>query len=343
MKRLVLSLLATVTIAAAVPRYALRDGVGCSACHLNPGGGGMRTPYAARRFTNDGPDIDLGEYVRVDADLRVFAVYEEAEDDAVFGLTAMDYRLRVNPRLDGLVDGVVGVSRFGLDDAWARVYLPADLYLRFGRFRPPFGLNTDDHNPATKSPLGYPTASWYETGLEAGWSSGGTHLALGLYNGRGENTDSAPGKALNARATQRLGPLLLGASYHADEWLDDDDGRVDGVWGLAGFFTLDLPADLGLLGEVVFQERREGAGPSYTDDLAFWVGAGYWLGPVELLAAYDQLIPGEESGSPTAERQYLTGRLIWHVHSFFDAELGLRYGLHDEATNHYLLQLRSVF
>jgi len=336
-------LLLLVCAAGATPYYAMHDGVRCSACHLNPEGGGMRTPYAAYRFGRKGPDITLGDYLRFDAEGRFLFSAADSGNRVDTTFNAMDYRLRLNPRLDGVVDAVVSVSRFGFDEAAARVYLPEGLYVKAGRYRPPFGLTDDDHRLATREILGFHPLTWFETGAEVGWVSEGTHLAAGAYNGGGDAFDVSRGKAALGRATQWVGPVFFGGSYLYEEAQDPASGLYGTRWAAAGFLAVDLPLDIGLAGEYVFREERRAGVRDFTDDSGFWVGADFWLGPVQTLLVYDSFAADEESGSLYLDRDYLTGRVIWHAMSFFDLEAGLKYGLDDGATNYYLLQLRVVF
>ncbi len=328
----------------AVPRYTLRDGVTCSMCHVSPEGGGMRRTYASYRFGKEGPDIELGEYIRFDAEARVWALDTEIADERRFTFDVMDYRVRLNPTLDDVIDAVVSWGRFGFDEASLRLYLPMNFYARVGLFRPPFGFNSDDHLLATREPFGFDPIRWFESGLEVGWfnKGTGTHVSAGFYNGGEDAFDIDKGKAASFHFGQWLSPVYFGGSYWYNEEQEAATELYGTTWAASGFLGIDLPFDIGLLGEFLFREEKL-PGDEYTDDMAFWAGLDFWLGDFELFLLYDQLMPNEDSGSLMVEQSYFTGRFIWHAHSFIDLELAVKYGLEDETPTHYYLQLWSIF
>ena len=65
--------------ASAEPRFAVREGLPCSACHVNRTGGGMRTPFGVAWAQSNLPtwrspgvfDPRLGESVSIGANLRL--------------------------------------------------------------------------------------------------------------------------------------------------------------------------------------------------------------------------------------------------------------------------------
>jgi hypothetical protein len=350
-RRILLCLLTlTVGLVLAVPRYTSYDNVSCAACHVNPEGGGMRTSYANYRFDREDPlEIEISKNLRFDAEARFYAMgsKEETAEKGNFTFNVMDYRMRLNPHYKDLIDAVVSVSRFGFDEASLRVWLPEGFYAKAGLYRPAFGMNEDDHYLSTKDPFGFDTLTWFETGLELGWFNGDTHIALGAYNGGEDFLDITHGKAVSAYASQRLGPVYFGGSY----WYEEEEDIVSGLfgtrWAADGFLMIDLPWNLGILGEFLFNEERKAGVYDYIADYAYWGGLDAWIGPVELYVGYDAIArASQDVGHDPAgdkDQQYITGRAIWHAMSYLDLELGIKRGLHDDPRHYFWFQLWSTF
>jgi hypothetical protein len=75
--------------ASALPRFAVREGMQCSACHVNPSGGGMRTRY--RRYVYAPTAIPLF-YPKGAAPLNV-----DIGDSLAFGADSRMTYLNINP------------------------------------------------------------------------------------------------------------------------------------------------------------------------------------------------------------------------------------------------------
>ena len=166
-----------------VPLYAARQGLMCQTCHFDPNGGGPRNEFgfgfAKNRHlltpedsTSRWADLSLsnrvGEnmpvYFGVNQRFMLLANQHLSTDRPErFGFFNMEnaIHLAFQPHsmltlvytLDGFATGPDNVVRS--KEAYGMIGgLPANGYLRAGRFRVPFGLRMDDHTVATRNGFG---------------------------------------------------------------------------------------------------------------------------------------------------------------------------------------------
>lgn len=238
--------------ASALPRFALAAGAKCSSCHVNPGGGGMRTRYglnygiAALTISSHGggedadaaPAFDprLGESVTLGGDIRTQFLYEpEGTSSSFHMMTAALYadirfsrEVSAYARVD-LANAAWG-ERSGPEVSVTARVLPGGWYVRAGAFLPAYGIRTDDHTAYTRGgdigtipgAAGLPGLlfgpNYRDIGMEIGGSTGGLETAVGVFNGTGNavRIDFRTAKAVVARVEYRTpaGPVnvAVGAS-----------------------------------------------------------------------------------------------------------------------------------
>lgn len=204
----------------ALPRFASRSGAKCLSCHINPSGGGMRQTFGVQygRETlpvptwSDELGLDdfstrLTDFVSVGADFRTLYFYQQNPDtgippqsvkgtDAFFqmqGDVYMNFRLakKVNIYLDkGLYSGF---EIFGMLNV-----LPANGFIKVGKFVPNYGTKTDDHRAYIRMYTGFsPELGRPElTGAEVAFLPGPVSITGGVYNatdgfGAGTGSDKA--------------------------------------------------------------------------------------------------------------------------------------------------------
>lgn len=249
MKPLLAAVLAT--SAAAIPRFAVRTGLDCSACHVNPTGGGIRTAFARNAFArqwlalpakatpNDEPfSTDLSRYLAIGTDVRSGYIWQNSPDPAfrdTSSLVTMQADLyihaRPSPKLALYWDqGVYGgfeafalMRPFGEREGW-------DFYVKAGRFVIPFGVREANHTIWTREAIGLGPRD-RDNGVEAGCNFGNFSAQLAIVNGTyGDAFLDAGGtrelrtfdKAVAARLVLRLraGPLRV---WHAASALYNDN------------------------------------------------------------------------------------------------------------------------
>ncbi|MBI4509516.1 MAG: hypothetical protein HY698_07750 [Deltaproteobacteria bacterium] len=277
-------------VAAAVPRFAARTGMHCASCHVNPSGGGMRTPYGrnvyARRVlplpgaggflaqtsgVGARVEADTASWFELGTDVRSAYFYvnnpdPRAEDTNSFFLMQGDLYVsaRSGEHLTVYMDrGLHGSFEvFGLL-AWPgqATIVPLASYLKVGRFLPAFGIKDPNHALVTRESIGFAQVD-KDTGIEIGGYLGPWSLQLALLNGAsGDRQLDASGTArrpfekavaLRAESRSRVGHarLSMGGSFYFSD-------NLPSVNPLAPA-TAVAPRDVGRIGEGV-HEIRTGA------------------------------------------------------------------------------------
>src|SRR5258706_3104140 len=161
-----------------VPLYAARNGMLCSQCHFDPNGGGPRNEFgfnfAKNRHTmvpdTSGPWKDLTLVNKVGDNFPLFfglnqrfillstqTVGSDGLDRVGFANMENDIHLafQPHPKLTAVytmyaTDAAGGTFR--TNEAFGMIGgMPANGYVKVGRFRTPFGLRMDDHTVATRT------------------------------------------------------------------------------------------------------------------------------------------------------------------------------------------------
>lgn len=314
---LALALLATLAgapPAAAEPYLAVREGLKCMMCHVNPTGGGMRSAFGGiygqtqLPATAASPD-DLARWaklaagpVAIGADLRSVASYVDVPGDgeqsafsndelrAYFAATLLPDRLLlyVDQRLTPNA-----VSQ----EAYARVG-SAGAYVKFGRMYLPYGLRLEDDSAFIRRVPGV-TFDTPDNGVEVGFDRDAWSLHFAIANGTGGGPEQDAGKQASLRVEYVQTGWRAGASASVND------------------------ADAG--------QRRMGN-----------VFAGLRTGAIAWLAEADYVV---DDGFPTGERRLLAGLLEanWHVARGHNLKLGGEYFdpdtavAEDQQTRHNLL------
>lgn len=272
-----------------VPLYAAREGLPCRSCHVDPNGGSARNEfgfaYGANRHSL-APEADrawgelalanrVGDamplYVGLNLREMLIAttsVNSDSLDRAGFFQmeSAVHLSFQPHPKLStnvtvGGFDGAATIA-----DAYAILQGgPWDGYLKFGRFRNPYGLRMDDHTVATRngfldftggSPgFGTPTHLPFDPrrpdqGLEIGAARGPLWGRASFTNGSASpffGNTLAQTKALKLGAT--AGPYQGAVSLY-DDFNSDPfafNFRRATRWGYYGMYSF---RPVTLLGEV---------------------------------------------------------------------------------------------
>lgn len=221
-----------------IPRYGARYEQDCNLCHYNPTGGGERDLYATTylvpaemaipEFDEENAtvfDPQIGESVVIGADVRTLFVKSSKPDNSpvsrpdLENFFEMQGNLYLHLQLDSrfAVQMAYGISQqlevFGLG-----YVLPADGYLKLGRFVPAFGWRFADHTRFVRDHLGYFPPNHTDVGLEAGIAPDPFTLTASVMNGQlGSTQDFNEDLAFTARGTFRVRGgsvgFLIGGSY----------------------------------------------------------------------------------------------------------------------------------
>ncbi len=212
-----------INTASALPRFASRTGAKCQSCHVNPSGGGMRQTFGVQYGRDELPvptwmeeyNIDdfstqITEMLSVGADFRTLFFYRQLPDTGsntagslnafweMQGDMYLNFKLakKINIYLDkGLYSGF---EIFG-----TAAILPANGYIKVGKFVPNYGMKMDDHTLFVREATGFSSERGRTelTGAEVAISPGVATVAGGIYNatdGFGAGTGSK--KAVLGRA-----------------------------------------------------------------------------------------------------------------------------------------------
>jgi hypothetical protein len=221
----------------ALPRFASRTNFACRNCHVNPTGGGMRSPFGVSYGRDDLPvkswqeqyaledfNTNLTDFLSYGADVRLLYFYQRkdnsSERSSFFPMQADVYfNFAVSKKVNLFVNPAFGPFQryevFGI----AKV-IPANGYIKVGRFTPSYSLRLDDHTSYVREATPFRNNSGQQTGVEVAIAPDPVSVVGAITNGvAGDRASSAP-KALYGRADTKFkaGPLnfYLGASAYRD-------------------------------------------------------------------------------------------------------------------------------
>lgn len=249
----------------AEPWLAVRAGLSCGACHVNPSGGGMRTAFGNAYAQQQLParPLDAAEPtwtgvlqgpVRFGANARASARQAERDDrddHLDFGVDRVSLYLGAELGMATLyVDQQVAPGGSLNREAWARLDWRA-WYLKAGRLFLPFGWRLEDDSALVREVTGV-NMTQGDDGLELGFESGAVNVQLAATNGNGGGPEQDDGKLFSARAAFVRPSWQIGVSGYRND-TDTGDRTIGGVFAglrtgpviwLAEFDHLDdQPAD----------------------------------------------------------------------------------------------------
>jgi hypothetical protein len=267
--RLILSLclLTVLTMSAyAIPRFATLMNLPCQSCHVNPSGGGMRNAFGQsfgrdslsvkswqQEYALDDFSTKISEFINYGADFRFLAFYQsktnpDASLSSFFPMQMdLDFNLAVSKKVSLYINPAFGpynrLEVFGI----ARI-LPANGYVKLGRFTPPYGLRFDDHTSFIRQSTPFRNNMGQQTGMELGFRTGPIVAMGALTNGMRGDLDGILAKAVYGKleAHGELGPInaLAGVSSY------NDVSSVEKMNLLGGYASATIMDRLTLMGDV---------------------------------------------------------------------------------------------
>ena len=271
------ALLFAARAARAEPYLAVAQGYKCSACHVNPTGGGLRNAFGviysetvlpARGLPAGAPTWtgSIADVVRVGGDLRAGWSRSEVpgsraqQDWALEQLRLYGHVGILAERLALYVDEALAPGTARNLEAYVRYSDPArGWYVKAGQFYLPFGWRLQDNTALVRAVTGI-SMTTPDNGIELGLERGDFSFALDVSNGAA-NTGTGSGYQLVGQTV----------------WI-----RPRGRVGLSGAFTHSDAGDRSMLG--VHGGLR--------------TGPLVWLGEADLV---------RDEGFPGGARQLLTG------------------------------------
>jgi len=294
----------------AEPRFAVREGLACSACHVNRTGGGMRTPFGVAWAQSHLPtwrspglfDARLGESVTLGANLRldersVLPASTSLESKRYHSPASSSFestegnlyvRAEVVPqRLAAYVDETVAPEGASNREAFVLVHgLPMGGYVKAGRFLLPYGLRIQDDTSFMRQQTGFTYAN-SDLGVEIGIAPHPVMASFAVSNG----SLGGPDTNLAKQVTGQLGVLapwgrLWGSVAYNDTSVQDFPFKTI-TSGVHGGLRLGRLSVLGSLDWI-----RGVSKPSHYDQVALFTEADFeaWQG-VHLRSRFEAFDP----------------------------------------------------
>lgn len=199
-------------VAAAEPYLAVREGIPCGSCHVNPTGGGLRTAFGnayaqqqlpATPLPSQAPawSGSLHERLALGANARVAArqtEFDDRDDNLNFGVDRVSLYLgadlgRATLYLDQQVAPGGSLNR----EAWAKLEA-GNWYVKAGRMFLPFGWRLEDDTAFVREVTGV-NMTQGDSGLEVGLDRGALSWQLAVTNGNGGAPEVDDGKLFTTR------------------------------------------------------------------------------------------------------------------------------------------------
>ncbi len=222
--------------AKAEPYLAVRKGLKCMACHVNPTGGGLRNPTGHLLAQNEiaARRIDTGEtqwigqvsrYFSIGGDLRASGRYTDVPDgvdqDLAFAVDELRAYLDISvipDRLSIYVDQRLAPDESRNREAYARLWLDQDrrYYVKAGQMYLPYGLRLEDDTAFIRQ---FPGISFDtpDNGVELGLEAGPWSAQFAVSNGAAGAPESDSGKQWSLRGEYVRDAWRLGASYNFND------------------------------------------------------------------------------------------------------------------------------
>ncbi len=309
----------------ALPKYASRTGYKCEACHVNPTGMGMRTEFGSEYGRDDitlptyKGTTDFDQYstkltpnLSFGADFRSIFYHETFDNANTFlqmqGALYLDFRLNKKLQIYANKDLFGDAEVFGL----AKV-LPADGYIKVGRFIPAYGTKVDDHNYFIRGgpynptvqfdnrlPTGYPAGLRFgelseDTGLELGFAPSIFTFNVGLFDGLpgvSLPTSGTKNKSVAVRGDARFTlagiNLNFGGSYY------DSPSPTNHETFFGPFGAVTLFSNLTLTSELDFVQQKLPT-QSMTTGIIWWHELNWMVSQgIDLKLAYESYDPDKD-------------------------------------------------
>lgn len=315
----------------AEPYLAIKEGVKCSGCHINPTGGGRRNVFGSaygQTILSSKPatDIWLGDVtdrIKIGGDLRaniassnipnqpdVFAF--EVEEALIYGQLEL-----IKDKLSLYFDERIAPGGAFNREAYGLFWLKGrDYYAKAGRFFLPFGYRLEDDTSFVKQVTGINYDN-PDTGVEFGADLDAVSVNLAITNGTAGFSEVDTGKQISLRSSYVQPNWRVGLSANFND-TDGSDRTIGGLFG--GVRT----GPVQWLGEMALISDNNSNGPS-VDQLATFAEAnvGFKKGH-NLKFTYEYLDPNRDQGED-GQNRYSAVYEFFPV-SFVQVTGGLRIG-----------------
>jgi hypothetical protein len=220
--------------ARAEPYFAVRQGLKCSACHVNPTGGGMRNLYGEvwgqtilpAQHVDSGSDApwtgELNKYVAIGGNLRADASFTDIPNrpsQSAFDLNEVRLYIdaRVIPdRLSVYIDQRIAPGGSTNAEAYGRLWFGGQrYYVKAGQMYLPYGLRLQDDTAFIRQAPGINFAT-PDRGIELGLETTQWSAQLAVSNGSAGGPETDNGKQISLRAERVAAEWRAGASFNVN-------------------------------------------------------------------------------------------------------------------------------
>jgi hypothetical protein len=280
----------------ALPRFSSITNIKCQNCHIDPNGGGMRNYYGAamygretlpvRTWSNDSTMNDfttrLNDFISFGMDMRTLFLYQQQRNYASFnqmqGDIYLSARLANNILLSVTKTIFNDIEMFGI----AQI-LPANGYVKIGRFTPAYGTRIDDHTSFIRSKTVFPLYRRDDTGIEVGISPASLTWNAGVFNGEsGGDPSNGWIRLITTRAETIFRLDNLNCSLGGSAWYNN--GKFGALTMYGGFASVRYK-DVTIHTELDFKKDQTTLG---TNEFISYIEINYLLlDGVDLKLMYD--------------------------------------------------------
>jgi len=319
----------------AEPYFAVRQGLKCVTCHVNPTGGGMRNafgetwsqtvlPARTLDFGANAPWMgEITRYLAVGGNLRADASHTRIpNEDSQSSFDLEELRayvdVRVIPdRLSLYIDQRLAPGSSTNAEAYGRFWFGNQrYYVKAGQMFLPYGLRLQDDSAFVRQAPGINFAT-PDRGVEFGLETAAWSAQVAVTNGSAGGPETDNGKQLSLRVEHVNSRWRLGASFNNNH-TDVGDRQMQNIF--AGVRT----GPIAWLGEV-----------DYIDDESLLPKRKQWAGLIEAdwnLAKGHNLKLTAEEFDPDAdidEDEQVRYSLVWEYVPIQFAQLRLGYRYYD--------------
>jgi len=237
---------ATARHAEAEPYLALTMGLKCSACHVNPTGGGLRNTFGsvwgqtglpARTLGTTEPWTgELNRHIAIGADLRGGATFLDQPGSK--GMSSFDLNslrayvdLRPIPEFLALyIDERLAPGAANNAEAYVRAWtVGRRFYVKAGQMYLPYGIRLQDDSAFTRQATGI-NFNTPDRGLELGFDGTRWTAQFAVSNGTAGAPETDNGKQWSLRSEYVAGRWRAGASFNVND-LQAGTRRMQDVFG----------------------------------------------------------------------------------------------------------------
>ncbi|RPI01453.1 MAG: hypothetical protein EHM64_15685 [Ignavibacteriae bacterium] len=254
----------------ALPRFAAATNLKCGSCHIDPNGGGMRNYYGAamwgrgtlpvRAWSQDSTMMDftprLNDFVSIGMDMQTLFYHQPQQKRTSF--YQMQGNIYLTARLANKLLLYFNKGLYGFDVFGIAYVLPANGYIKAGRFTPAYGTMIDDHTTFIRTKTVFPLYRRDDTGIELGISPSFLSWNVGVYNGE-EGADPSNGnvRLFTSRAEALFRLADVNVSLGGSTWFNK--GLAGSLTMYSGFVGMGYK-DLTVHGEVDLKKNIAGLG-----------------------------------------------------------------------------------